>query len=53
MNIPKSSLHKHLTVLRGEGLIEYRRTITTIIGVRTVVKKYLELVNRLNHVDKH
>ena len=58
LGIPKSTLHKHLTILKDAGLIEYRRGIT-IIGVRTivrltdegkaVVRKYLELVSRLDH----
>ena len=58
LGIPKSTLHKHLTILKDSGLIEYKRGIT-IIGVRTivrltdegkaVVKKYLELVSRLDH----
>ncbi len=56
--MPKSTLHKHLTALRERGLIEYRKGIT-ILGVRAIVKltdkgeavvrKYLELVSRLDH----
>lgn len=58
LGIPKSSLHKHLMILKDQGLIEYKRGIT-IFGVRTiikltnegkaVIKKYLELINRLDH----
>ncbi len=58
LEMPKSSLHKHLTALREQGLIEYKRGIT-VLGIRAVVKltdkgdavvrKYLELVSRLNH----
>jgi len=56
LEIPKSSLHQHLKILREEGLIEYKRGIT-VLGVRTVVritdkgkeltKKYLNLVKNL------
>lgn len=58
LGIPKSSLHKHLMILRDQGLIEYRRGIT-ILGVRTivkltdegkaVVKRYIELISKINH----
>jgi len=56
LDIPKSSLHQHLSILQEDGLVEFKRAITPI-GVRTVVKitdkgktvikKYLELVKRL------
>ena len=56
LDIPKSSLHQHLSMLQENGLVEFKRGITPL-GVRTVVKitdkgktvikKYLELVKRL------
>jgi len=56
LDIPKSSLHQHLDILRESGLVEFKRAITPL-GVRTVirisdrgkdvVKKYLELVKKL------
>jgi DNA-binding MarR family transcriptional regulator len=56
LDIPKSSLHQHLSMLQENGLVEFKRGITPL-GVRTVVKitnkgkgivsRYLELVRAL------
>lgn len=55
LDIPKSTLHSHLTELEKRGYIEYRKAITAL-GVGTVikitelgkreVKKYLELISK-------
>ncbi|WP_069808100.1 winged helix-turn-helix domain-containing protein [Vulcanisaeta thermophila] len=62
LDIPRSSLHEHLNILRREGLIEIRRAIT-VMGVRTViriteqgklvVKKYMEIMRRLSNNENH
>ncbi|GGP20992.1 transcriptional regulator [Thermocladium modestius] len=61
LDMPKSSLHKHLTILKEEGLIEHRRAITPL-GIRTVIKltdrgeaiveKYIRLIGQLDSSDK-
>ncbi|MGC8543753.1 MAG: winged helix-turn-helix domain-containing protein [Vulcanisaeta sp.] len=56
LEIPKSSLHQHLRILEEEGLIEFKKTITSL-GIRTVVRitdkgkvivrRYLDLIKDL------